>query len=196
MANRMDPLQFAYKAQRGVEDATLTLMELVTQHLGQTGTFIRILMMDFSSAFNTLQTHLLLSRLLDLDVSPSIILSVRAFLRDRPQTVCVNSVKSNELILNTGAPQGCDLSPVLFSIYTNEIMSNTTTLTLIKFADDMALVTRLKDEQSLSGYFNFIGHPISWFDESYLKLNVKKKTKEIFIENIVPGIHPYYNLYG
>ena len=60
-------------------------------------------------------------------------------------------------------------------------MSNTTTLTLIKFADDMALVARLKDKQSLSSYFNFIGHLISWFDESYLKLNVKK-TKEFFIE--------------
>ena len=60
-------------------------------------------------------------------------------------------------------------------------MSNTTTLTLIKFADDMALVARLKDEQSLSSYFNFIGHLISWFDESYLNLNVKKK-KELFIE--------------
>ena len=150
-------------------------MKLVTHHLGQTGTFIRILMMDFSSAFNTLQTHLPLSRLLDLDVSPSIVLWVRAFLRDRPQTVCVNSVKSNELILNTGAPQGCVLSPILFSIYTNEIMSNTTTLTLIKFADDMDLVARLKDEQSLSSYFNFTGHLISWFDESYLKLNVKKQ---------------------
>ena len=111
---------------------------------------------------------ILLSRLLDLDVSPSIILWVRAFLRDRSQTVCVNSVKSNELILNTGAPQGCVLSPILFSIYTNEIMSSTTTLTLIKFADDMALVARLKDEQSLSSYFNFIEHLISWFDESYL----------------------------
>ena len=60
-------------------------------------------------------------------------------------------------------------------------MSNTTTLTLIKFADDMALVARLKDEQSLSSYFNFIEHLISWFDESYLKLNVQK-TKELFIE--------------
>ena len=157
-------------------------MELVTHHLDQTGTFIRILMMDFSSAFNTLQTHLLLSRLLDLDVSPSIVLCVKAFLRDRPQTVCVNSVKSNELrvILNTGAPQGCVLSPILFSIYTNEIMSNTTTLTLIKFADDMALAARLKDKQSLSSYFNFIGHLISWFDESYLKLNVKKTNKSSF----------------
>ena len=97
-------------------------------------------MMDFSSAFKTLQTHLLLSRFVDLDVILSIVLGVRVFLRDRPQTVCVNSVKSNELILKTGAPQGCVLSPILLSMYTNEIMSNTTTLTIIKFADDMALV--------------------------------------------------------
>ena len=41
VANCMDPLQFAYKAKRGVDDATLTLMELVTHHLDQTGTFIR-----------------------------------------------------------------------------------------------------------------------------------------------------------
>ena len=75
----------------------------------------------------------------------------------------------------------CVLSPILFSIYTNEIISNTTTLTLIKFAGDMALVARLKDEQSLSSYFNFIGHLISWFDESYLKLNLKK-TIELFID--------------
>ena len=169
-------------------------MELVTHHLDQSGTFIRILLMDFSSAFNTLHTHSLLWRLLDLDVSPSIVLWVRAFLRDRTQTVCVNSVKSNALILNTRAPQGCVLSPILFSIYTNENMPNTTTLTLINFADDVALVARLKDEQSLSSYFNFIGHLISWFDESYLKLNLKKKN--FLLKNIGPGIHPYYNLYG
>ena len=53
---------------------------------------------------------------------------------------------------------------------------------MIKFADDIALVARLKDKQSLSSFFNFIGHLISWFDESYLKLNVEKKTKELFIE--------------
>ena len=88
VANRMDPLQFAYKAKRGVEDATFTLMKLVVHHLDQTGTFIRILMIDFSSASNTLQTHLLLSLLLNLHGSPRIVLCVRAFLRDRPQTMC------------------------------------------------------------------------------------------------------------
>ena len=181
VAGRMDPLQFAYKAKRGVEDATLTLMELISHHLDQTGTFVRVLMMDFSSAFNTLQPHILLSRLIDLDVSPSMILWIREFLCDRPQTVNINGVKSKEIVLNTGAPQGCVLSPILFSIYTNEIMCNTSILTLIKFADDMALVARLKNEQSLCNYLDFIEYLISWFDKSFLKLNVQK-TKEILFE--------------
>ena len=181
VATGLDPLQFAYKAKRGVEDATLTLFDSVFRHLDKSGTFVRVLMMDFSSAFNTLQPHLLLKRLIDLDVSPSLVLWVRSFLSDRPQRVCVNGTLSNEIVLNTGAPQGCVLSPVLFSIYTNEMMCNNEILMLVKYADDMALIAKLKDEHSLSQYFDFINSLVTWFGESYLKLNVKK-TKEICFE--------------
>ena len=54
-------------------------------------------------------------------------------------------------------------------------------LTRIKFADDMALVARLKDEHSLSQYFEFINFLTSWFGSSFLALNVQK-TKEICFE--------------
>ena len=181
VANRMDPLQFAYRAKRGVEDATLTLLDLVMRHLDNTGTFVRVLLMDFSSAFNTIQPHLLLSRLIDLDVSPHIVLWIRSFLRDRPQRVNVNRSLSNELVLSTGAPQGCVLSPILFSIYTNEITCSTSILTLIKFADDMALIARLKNEHSLSQYFDFVNFLANWFDSSFLELNITK-TKELCFE--------------
>ena len=137
--------------------------------------------MDFSSAFNTLQPHLLLKRLINLDVTPSLVLWIRSFLWDRPQWVCIDGILSNELVLNTGAPQGCVLSPVLFSVYTNEMMCNNDVLMLVKFADDMALTARLKDEHSLSQYFDFINCLVTWFDESFLKLNIKK-TKEICFE--------------
>ena len=109
---------------------------------------------------------------------------IRAFLKDRPQTVCIEGHSSIELVLNTGAPQGCVLLPILFSIYTNEIMcnsSNSSNLTLVKFADDMALVACLKDEKSLKEYFDYIDFLISWFGDSFLKLNVQK-TKELYFE--------------
>ena len=148
VANHMDPLQFAYRAKRGVEDATLTLFNLIASHLDTSGTTVRVLFMDFSSAFNTIQPHVLIKKLLNLEVNPDLILWIRQFLCDRPQRVRLNDslsrdpVLSDEVIVNTGAPQGCVLSPILFSIYTNDISCNNSFLTLIKYADDMALVLR------------------------------------------------------
>ena len=48
VVDQLDPFQFAYKASRGVEDASLTLLNLITQHLEKS--YVRILFVDFSSA--------------------------------------------------------------------------------------------------------------------------------------------------
>ena len=66
VADRMDPLQFAYKARKGVEDACLILVNLIASQLDKSGSYVRVMFMDFSSAFNTVQPHLLIKRPLDL----------------------------------------------------------------------------------------------------------------------------------
>ena len=75
--------------------------------------------MDFSSAFNTIQVNLLLECLFNLHVHASLIMWIKEFLTNRPQRVNVSGHLSDEVILNSGVPQGCVLSPTLFSIYTN-----------------------------------------------------------------------------
>ena len=134
--------------------------------------------MDFSSAFNTIQPHLLIRRLLDLGVNHTLVLWIKQFLCDRPQRVSLSGIRSNELIVNTGAPQGCVLSPVLFSVYTNAVVSTNALLTLVKFADYIALVARLWDENSLAENFLHLDLLNSWFKESFLDLNVSK-TREL-----------------
>ena len=57
------------------------------------------------------------------------------FLTGRPQVVRVGSNTSATLILNTGAPQGCVLSPLLYSPFTHDCMARHDSNT-IKFADD------------------------------------------------------------
>ena len=73
VVDKLDPLQFAYKARRGTEDATLTLINVIAQHLQQSNASARVLFIDFSSAFNTMQTHILIQRLADLSVNGGII---------------------------------------------------------------------------------------------------------------------------
>ncbi len=49
----LDPLQFTYWANRSVDDAVNMETHYILQHLDKPGTYARILVVDFSSAFNT-----------------------------------------------------------------------------------------------------------------------------------------------
>ncbi len=50
----LDPLQFAYRANRSVDDAVNMGLYFILQHLDRPGTYMRILFVDISSAFNTI----------------------------------------------------------------------------------------------------------------------------------------------
>ena len=139
----MDTRQYTYRTKRGVEDATLMMVNSIYQHLDKSGNYVRVLMVDFSSAFNTIQPHLMIDKLLSLGVNNHIVLWVHQFLTRRPQRVCLGEVLSDTVLTNTGHPQGCVLSPVLFTIYTNDCRSMFNNCDIIKYADDTAIVGRL-----------------------------------------------------
>ncbi len=50
----LDPLQFAYRVNRSVDDAVNMGMHFILQHLDRPGSYLRILFVDFSFAFNTI----------------------------------------------------------------------------------------------------------------------------------------------
>jgi len=70
----LDPNQFAYRAERGVEDALLTLTNNIYVHLEQAKSLVKIVFIDFSSAFNTIQPHLMVKKLVHLGVNPRLVL--------------------------------------------------------------------------------------------------------------------------
>ncbi|GFS26452.1 reverse transcriptase-like protein [Elysia marginata] len=112
-----DPLQFAYKANRSVEDAILHVLNNSKAHLDKRKAKVRLMFFDFSSAFNTTQAHLLCDKVITMSLSPALILWVIDYLTSRPQYVRLSpTVSSNTIIRNTGAPQGTVLSPFFFCI--------------------------------------------------------------------------------
>ncbi|KAK9513240.1 hypothetical protein VZT92_026789 [Zoarces viviparus] len=64
----LDPLQFAYRANRSVDDAVNMGQHYMLQHLDSPGTYARVLFVDFSSAFNTIIPAILQSKLSQLTV--------------------------------------------------------------------------------------------------------------------------------
>ena len=75
-----------------------------------------------------------------LGLDPALCNWVLDFLTGRPQVVMVGNNISTPLILNTGAPQGCVLSPLLYSLFTHDCVAMHASNTIIKFADDTTVV--------------------------------------------------------
>lgn len=93
---RLDLLQFAYRPSRGVEDATGTLLNLVFKHLEGAKSLVRLLFVDFSSAFNCIQPHVLASKLLNcFNIDPGLVSWLMDFLTNRSQRVRVNGTLSD-----------------------------------------------------------------------------------------------------
>ena len=75
----------------------------------------------------------------------------------------------------------CVLSPVLFTMYTNECQINYDFIKLIKFADDSSIQGLLRDAQDEIIYKNSIDLFTEWCDNNKLLLNTDK-TKELIID--------------
>ena len=84
---------------------------------------------------------------------------------------------SGERSISTGVPQGCILSPVLFTLYTNDCAGTENTI-FIKYSDDTAIVDL---SNSMPHYIEEVERFTTWCKDNFLDFNVTK-TQELFID--------------
>ncbi|KAI3357949.1 hypothetical protein L3Q82_016327, partial [Scortum barcoo] len=99
-----------------------------------------MLFIDYSSAFNTIVPSKLVTKLRDLGLNSALCDWILNFLTGRPQAVRMGSTTSSTLTLNTSAPQGCVLSPLLYSLFTHDYVATNSSNTIVKFADDTTVI--------------------------------------------------------
>ncbi len=85
---------------------------------------------------------------------------------------------SNSITLNIGAPQGCVLSPLLYSLYTHDCVSSHSSTSIIQFADD-TVVLGLINNNDETAYLDEVERLTSWCQDMWAKL--KSKTKELIV---------------
>ena len=106
---------------------------------GEVDTFI----LDFEKAFDTPPHELLKCKLYGYGIGGKTQKLIYSFLCFRQQRVVVNGVKSDWASVLSGVLQGTVLGPVLFSLYINDITTDTDSETRL-FADDCVCYREIK----------------------------------------------------
>ena len=177
-----DESQFAYKANRSTEDALLTLIDMVSEYLDKNAkNYARALFIDYTSAFNTINPKILIERLSYYDIHPNIVNWTYDFLTNRKQMVTTSKNTSKTIRTSTGSPQGCVLSPFLFSLYVAQMPLANDKINIIKYADDTVLIEYLSRSEP-STLQQEAHHLEQWCADNDLLLNAKK-TKELVFSN-------------
>ena len=175
----IDSNQYAYKERRGVDDAVIAFLHNIYEHLDKPKSYVRLIYIDFSSAFNTITPHLLVHKLIEMGLDSKVTLWIHNFLIGRLQFVKAGNFSSNVVATNVGAPQGCVLSPALYSLYTSDFVSSSSACSILKYADDTVISGYLTDDAT--EYVSEINRFVEWCDNHNLMLNATK-TKEMIID--------------
>ena len=173
------PLQSAYRKFHSTETALLRIYNDLLR-ASDRRQVTALVLLDLSSAFDTIDHQILLDRLASFYGFSGLALSLlRSYLSDRTHHVVVQSSSSPAFHITTGVPQGSVLGPLLFSLYTSPIshILENTNISFHLYADDTQLYISFSGSDSSSALAS-LSHALdsvySWLTLNRLSVNPNK----------------------
>jgi hypothetical protein len=140
-----------------------------------------VVSLDMSKAFDTVNTHKLINKILHTNIPANFIKIIANYLKGRKAYTLFNGKTSIKQALKMGVPQGGVLSPALFNIYTSDIPDPPSETNLHSFADDIntfsSHINTQTAQNNLQPYLNTL---FEWTKENELTLNPDKSSSTLF----------------
>ena len=135
------PMQHGYKTQHSTVTALHTLNKTVAKWFNQMAPPARTITqaLDMSKAFDTINIHTLIRKLLQTIIPGTIIKFIANYIKGRKAYTTYRNHTSKQRQFKTGVPQGGVLSPTLFDIYTSDLPPPSAPIQVMAYADDFII---------------------------------------------------------
>ncbi len=192
-----DKFQSGFRKSHSTETALLKVSNDILVS-ADSGEYTVLVLLDPSSAFDTVDHNTLIMRLHDLvGMSGSVLQWFSSYLSGRTFSVCVNQIMSDTAEVSCGVPQGSVLGPILFLLYIlplGTIIRSYNNVSYHFYADDIQLYCSFKPTElhKLSSLVDCLTNIKKWLNDNYLKLN-SDKTETLIIapDDKIPLISQY-----
>ena len=160
-------------------DVRASLLHHVTSLLTN-NSYVTLISLDFSKAFDTVRHSTLAAKLSMLDLPDNIYNWLVAFLKDRKHTTRFEGLLSTVAAINASVVQGSGVGPSAFVVNASDLHPVHPENIMVKYADDTYLIVGAAMRHTICEEMERV---TSWAAQNNLRLN-RTKSQEMIIERV------------
>ena len=159
--NHMNPNQHGFRTGHSCLSQLLQHQDRITRLLEE-GWNADVIYLDFGKAFDKLDIGITLQKLYDMGIRGKLFHWLKAFLTGRQQCVLINGVKSDQVPVQSGVPQGSVIGPLMFLVLLKDIDCDTNFSHVTSFADDTRVLSGIKNEEDVANLQRDLEQIFQW----------------------------------